>query len=196
MHRLSYGFILGYHGCDRKIGEALLAGNQFKHSKNDYDWLGPGIYFWEANPARGLSFAHESSKRKGSDIKQPFVVGAVIDLGQCLDLTTELGIGTVKRGFESLKLAAERSKARLPKNSEDKMRRKLDCAVVQRVHQIYAEAGLPSFDSVRGVFTEGSPAYDGAGFDEKTHIQIAVRNPSSIKGIFRVPNQHLSSSAL
>ena len=32
-----------------------------------------------------------------------------------------------------------------------------------------------------------------SGFYEKTHIQIAVRNPDCIKGIFRVPQTQLQS---
>ena len=59
MHRLTSAFVLGYHGCDHSVGERLLAGTAFKLSDNDYDWLGPGIYFWEANPLRGLEFAQE-----------------------------------------------------------------------------------------------------------------------------------------
>jgi hypothetical protein len=62
LHRLASAFILGYHGCDRRVGERLLAGTAFKPSNNDYDWIGPGIYFWEANPLRGLEFAEEASK--------------------------------------------------------------------------------------------------------------------------------------
>jgi hypothetical protein len=65
VHRLSTSFILGYHGCDVRIAEALLEGKAFKQSLNDYDWLGPGVYFWEANPQRGLDFAIEASARKG-----------------------------------------------------------------------------------------------------------------------------------
>src|SRR5271155_2352654 len=65
LHRLS-SFILGYHGCDRKVGERLLEGAAFKPSDNDYDWLGPGIYFWEANPRRALEFATETANRKGT----------------------------------------------------------------------------------------------------------------------------------
>ena len=34
--------------------ERLLAGEPFQKSINDYDWLGHGIYFWEANPLCGL----------------------------------------------------------------------------------------------------------------------------------------------
>jgi len=192
VHRLSYGFILGYHGCDRKEGEKRLAGAPFRASTNDYDWLGEGIYFWEANPVRGIEFATEAMKRKGSRIKEPFVIGAVIDLGVCLDLTTSLGIAAVNRGFDSLRASLAEAGENIPSNTQDGLRRRRDCAVINRVHEIFEEAGLPPFDTVRGVFTEGGPAFDGAGFLAKTHIQIAVRNPECIKGVFRVPDQHLA----
>ena len=164
MHRLTSAFILGYHGCDHRVGERLLTGTAFKPSKNDYDWLGPGIYFWEANPLRGLEFAEEASKRKTSNISKPFVIGAVIELGLCLDL---------------------------PSNSKDELRRNLDCAVVRRLHTILETQKLPAIDTLKGVFTEGEPVYPGAGFREKTHIQVAVRNPQCIKGVFRVPQDQL-----
>ena len=102
MHRLTTSFVLGYHGCDRHVGERLLAGEPFKASQNDYDWLGPGIYFWEANPLRGLAFAQESSRRSRAAIHTPFVVGAVIDLALCLDLTTAAGVAFVRTAYESL----------------------------------------------------------------------------------------------
>lgn len=86
MHALSASFVLGYHGCDRGVAERLLGGENFKLSSNDYDWLGPGIYFWEANPQRGLDFARELAvlKRDKGRIRKAGVVGAVIELGLCL----------------------------------------------------------------------------------------------------------------
>ncbi len=53
MHRLSTSFVLGYHGCEAAVAEKLLAGEPFKASSNDYDWLGPGIYFWKPTRAAG-----------------------------------------------------------------------------------------------------------------------------------------------
>lgn len=41
---------------------------------------------------RGLDFAREAKKRKLSNVRTPFVIGAVISLGLCLDLTTSAGI--------------------------------------------------------------------------------------------------------
>jgi hypothetical protein len=38
-------FVLGYHGCDEKIGERILAGEHVSLSRNAYDWLGTGAYF-------------------------------------------------------------------------------------------------------------------------------------------------------
>jgi hypothetical protein len=65
VHRLSTSFVLAYHGCDRRIGERLLAGkDELQKSENAYDWLGPGIYFWESNPQRALEFAAEKRSRK------------------------------------------------------------------------------------------------------------------------------------
>lgn len=187
MHRLTSAFILGYHGCDQDIGERLLSGSAFKPSSNDYDWLGPGIYFWEANPLRGLEFAREVSRRKASKISKPFVIGAVIELGLCLDLTTSNGLEWVKIAYESLVDVTRAAHLAMPSNSTDQLRRNLDCAVVRRLHTILEAQKAPAIDTVKGIFTEGAPAYPGSGFREKTHVQIAVRNPQCIKGVFRVP---------
>ncbi len=43
---------------------------------------------------------------------------------------------------------------------------------------------LKIFDSMRGIFTEGAPIYEGAEIFEKTHIQICIRNSNCIKGFF------------
>jgi len=190
LHRLSTSFILGYHGCDREVGERLLAGEAFKASNNDYDWLGPGIYFWEANPLRGLSFAEEAALRRGFE-PQPCVVGAVIDLGNCLDLTTTDGIALLRDGYDELLTAAHSSDWQIPENSGDSLRRRLDCAVIVHLHrQLHANGSTP-IDTIKAVFVEGSPIYPTAGFSEKTHTHIAVCNPECIRGVFRIAKHHL-----
>ena len=62
--------------------------------------------------------------------------------------------------------------------------RPLDCLVIETFHKINAENKQPSFDSVRAVFPEGDSLYPNAGFYEKSHIQICIRNPNCIKGFF------------
>ena len=191
MHRLSTSFILGYHGCDHDVAETVLAGTPFKPSENAYDWLGSGIYFWESNPARGLEWAHELQKRhKGtsSEIKEPTVIGAVIDLGYCLDLASDTGIQFVKAAHADFVENVKNSGREMPKNmgGSDLLQRNLDCAVINHIHFINEKAKKTAFETVRGIFLEGKRIYDDAGFFEKTHIQICVRNPKNIKGAFRV----------
>jgi hypothetical protein len=48
-----------------------------------------------------------------------------------------------------------------------------------------AHTGRGTYQTVRGAFMEGTPVYPGAGIFEKTHIQIAVRDPDWILGYFR-----------
>ena len=134
----------------------------------------------------GLSSQKEASRRRASIISKPFVIGAVIEMGLCLDLTTSSGLEWVRIAYDSLVNVARAADLPLPSNSSDQMRRSLDCAVIRRLHKILAAERLPGIDTVKGVFTEGQPLYPGAGFRQKTHIQIAVRNPECIKGVFRV----------
>lgn len=190
MHTLSTTFVLAYHGCDEAVAANLLNGAKFKPSQNDYDWLGPGIYFWEANPQRGLDFAIESAARKNSRIVKPAVVGAIVNMGRCLDLTTLAGIKMMRSAYKSLKTTMGTAGEPLPENSQDLLRRKLDCAVIRRLHSILDEDG-DAVDTVKGVFTEGKPIFPGAGVLEKTHIQIAVCDVEQIKGVFRVPPDQL-----
>jgi len=190
MHALSSSFVLGYHGCDKKVGEKILAGEKFRPSENEYDWLGSGIYFWEANPKRGLEFAREliGRKKSKSKVADPFVIGAVIDLRLCLDLTTSAGIAVVRSAYESLEGFMKKADKPIPINNNDGLRRNLDCAVINLTHEIRRSNKEAEIDTVKGIFIEGGPIYPGAGFHEKTHIQISVRNPDCIKGVFRVSN--------
>lgn len=195
MHTLATSFVLGYHGCDALVAEALLSGSDFRKSTNEYDWLGHGIYFWEANPMRGLEFARELAKspRRHAKISKPTVIGAAIELGLCLDLTTSAGIREVGIAHKRLEEIASRAKVPLPTNSKNKLRRNLDCAVIQLVHKIRSDEGQPPIDTVKGVFVEDDPIYPTSGFNKKTHIQICVCNPDCIKGVFRVPDRHLKA---
>lgn len=193
MHTLSSAFVLGYHGCDLGVADHLIAGEDFRASDNDCDWLGPGVYFWEANPKRGIDFAEEAKRAgRGAHITKPAVVGAVIDLGPCLDLTTSTGIDQVAIAYDRLRKITGEAGLPLPRNSADLLLRNLDCAVIRMLHQMREDDGLPALDTVKGVFVEGGPIYPDAGIHEKTHIQICVCNPERIKGVFRVPKRFLS----
>ena len=190
-------FVLGFHGCCQTVAEEVFSGKTpLEKSTNAYDWLGNGIYFWENNPQRALDWAkhlknHPNPNFKGKPVKEPAVVGAIIDLGHCLNLLDAKYIQMVKRAnalYERICELDGRSLAqnKTAENSKDLLLRYRDCAVIESLHESRKQKKLPDFSSVRGMFTEGEPLYTGAGFHEKSHIQICVRNPNCIKGYFRI----------
>ena len=66
----------------------------------------------------------------------------------------------------------------------DKKFRRLDCAVLNFYFKALEEEGI-KYDSVRCAFIEGEPAFEGSGIYGETHIQVAVRSPACILGVFR-----------
>jgi hypothetical protein len=190
MPRLQTVFVLGYHGCDAAVGESILGGDiTLARSEKAYDWLGPGAYFWESDPQRAWEWADARKKQK--QIDKAFVVGAIIDLGNCIDLFSRDSLALLAEAHSDLKAiyAAAPKGAPFPENKggdSDKLLRYLDCAVINVVHASQAKKGLEPFDTVRGLFTEGDELYQGSGFKKKTHIQIAACRNECIKGFFRV----------
>ena len=191
MNPSSTTFVLGYHGCDASVAQRILAGKTPPAaSQNDYDWLGHGVYFWEHNAQRAYEFACEVRTRphpSRQKIVRPAVVGAIIDLANCLNLLDSRYIDMVRDAHIDLVALHRDAGEPMPTNSggTDRLLRRLDCAVIETLHATREERGRPAFDTVRAAFIEGDPIYDGAGFRAKNHIQLCVRNLSCIKGYFR-----------
>jgi hypothetical protein len=180
--------VIGYHGCTEDFSRDLLLGTRtsanWQPSTNDWDWLGHGIYFWEPSPARALRWAQE--KWAGQGIT-PAVIGAVIQLGRCFDLLNEAITAVLAQSYQDLELHYTQMGLTLPQNRGPGLkRRELDCLVINDCLGHLHRRGL-TYDTVRGAFLEGDPVYPGAGFSREAHIQLAVRNPACILGVFR-PN--------
>lgn len=197
MYSTRSGLIFGFHGCDDSVATAVLnRKTELRESHNAYDWLGHGIYFWENSPERALDYAiylKENPGRAKNPITNPSVLGAVIDLGYCFDLTDYKMLRFLKSGYDIFNSAWENMGKKIPVNkiagdSSDLLMRELDCAVIESIHDFRNKKSYAPFDSVRGVFWEGDELYPNAGFREKDHIQICVRNPNCIKGYF-LPRQ-------
>ena len=196
--------LLAYHGCDLDTAQKLLGGSVFQPSQRDYDWLGEGSYFWENDILRAYQWATEPRR----NFSHPSVVGAAIELGHCLDLTTQSGIEAVKSAYQTFLQLAEWKGIAVPENSDpaespegDRVIRRLDCAVMNALFEIAEQARVDdptsrSYDAIRALFPEGNELYPGAGFRNKTHIQICVRNPEQILGVFRVPEWQLREFGL
>lgn len=178
--------VIAYHGCDAEIAERLLAGESFKKSQNDYDWLGEGIYFWEFGADRALKFAQDQ-KRRGKT-KTPAIVGALVQLGRCFDLMDTRFTEELPVAFHLLKDVHAEGGKPLPENggkTPDKLLRRRDCAVLNFYLSWLEDKSTTVFDSVRCGFVEGPPAFEGSGIRHRSHVQIAIRNPACVVGVFR-----------
>ncbi len=179
--------IVGYHGCDESVAEKVLAGvDGFKPSVNEYDWLGRGIYFWEHGVDRAYRFALEQQKR--GKVKKPTVVGALIQLGLCFDLLDTRFTADVSKIYPLLRNLWKAQGLEVPKNkggSPDKKLRFLDCAVLNAYLTGLEEKAGKKYQTVRGAFREGRPVFRNSCIYAETHIQIAVRDPACIVGVFR-----------
>ena len=201
LYNANPSLVIGFHGCDEKTRDKLLTNpNEVKISKEKFDWLGNGMYFWENNYKRALQWAKDKQKR--GTIEKPAVIGAVLQLNYCCDFLDSEFIDTLNQYYKLMEAAYASAELPLPINKDlpsdehkDKILRELDCAVIEFMHteiqrrvkedlQAKGYSDYKVFDSVKGVFTEGGKAFVGSGLSAKSHIQICVRNMNCIKGFF------------
>ena len=189
MAELTYQrMVIAYHGCDETVASGVLLGKEkLKGSENSYDWLGRGVYFWEHGPQRALNWARNSQK-----IKTPSVLGAYLNLGTCFDLLDTANTMLLGNLFPAFVQACEVANRPIPKNlpakagnPEDLILRHLDCAVVNWCLDFLEKEEGIHYHTVRCVFSEGTPAFDGSKIMAKSHIQIAVRDTVAIMGWFK-----------
>ncbi len=195
--------VLAYHGCDKEVGLGLISGAiaRLSHSSNTYDWIGGGAYFFENDYDRALHFARSCAADPGKQltrgqIKEPFVVGAVVDLGLCLDLSRQQGIAEAADAFTAMCNTG----MAIPKNEksfegdDDFIKRKLDRAIINYLHKFRqdfhrkivndVELNLPPYDTVRSPFPQGEEIAPTSAFKRHSHVQIAVRNAHCVLGYF------------
>jgi hypothetical protein len=168
--------VFGFHGTDPDVAERLIRGElavaDWNPSTNVYDWLGHGIYFWEYGPDRAQTWAGKGG-----------VVGAIIRLGECLDLTDFTYADALATSYEDLRARQRKWKKGLPVNRG--RLHDLDCAVINYAIVRHQSLTGRAIQTVRGAFLEGDPIFPGSALLRETHIQVAVRDPSCIIGVFR-----------
>ena len=149
-----------------------MAGQAITLSRNKYDWLGEGIYFWEYAPERAREWA---AKRFGSDAA---VLKAEIRLGRCLNLMDTAYFESIAETYANLAERNRQAGRPMPTNRQDK-RHYLDRSVIDEYCQAWKQVGT-IYQTVRGCFPEGEPLYEGSKILRETHVQIAVRDASCI----------------
>ena len=183
---VSQSLVIGYHGCDLHVAQKVVSlQEQIKPSQNAWDWLGHGIYFWEDSPVRAKQWAPAESQRTGGKIKTPAILGAIIDLGNCLNLLDAEALAHVKAAHEEYVQSCRAARIETARNRGSDLRAHyMDCAVMETLHQLRSKRKKPAYETVRGFFFEGRELYTNAGFRELDHIQICVRSPERVIGCF------------
>ncbi len=97
------------------------------------------MYFWENNIDRALQWAKDKKKR--GEIEIPAVIGAVLDMGYCFDLTDSRFISMIRAYYLVLAQTYKDLGEELPENRDikadkhkDKILRELDCKVIEFMH--------------------------------------------------------------
>lgn len=193
--------IVAYHGCDATVRDDLVSGKlgTLEFSKNSYDWLGDGIYFFESDAGRAARFASASAnnpekKYSARPIVTPAVVGALLRVSWCLDMTTQEGLSIYKETHSELTQLGITLPVNQQADINDKevILRNLDRFVINAAAAKAEEDGRP-YEMVRGAFPQGGPIVASSAFRNDSHIQLALRNSSCVLGWFLCPGEKMLS---
>ncbi|GAC1467890.1 MAG: hypothetical protein NVSMB9_09980 [Isosphaeraceae bacterium] len=180
--------VVGYHGTRKSVAlNAVQAIQQLDWSRNPWDWLGHGIYFWEYAPQQAWLWA-ETLRRKNRWEEETAVVACMIRLGNCFDLLDPDNAKAI-RGFHEIYLEAERDAGREPA-ANVRANKRLNCAVFEWAYRQF-ELDRESVDTCRAVFVPSGEGrlWPGSAINPRAHIQIVVRNPACILGTWLVKPQ-------
>jgi hypothetical protein len=122
-----------------------------------------GNLFLGTKSGAGIKYALESSQNKQFNkipVKTPFVLGAIIDLGNCLNLLETGSLQILREVYADVSNIAKGYGRELPVNKGNN--RALDCSVIQYIHISNFQNNKPPYDTVRCAFPEGTEAYPGA----------------------------------
>jgi len=173
--------IVAYHGTTAYHADRLVAGHPFKPSDNSDDWLGHGVYFWEYAPKQAWWWAEKFKK-----LEKPAVVGAMIRLGNCLDLLDPANVQSLKALHAAMMQKWHQTDAEIPENGNQ--HKNLDCAIFNHYYSLAGEASRP-IDTARAVYVPTESAkrvWKRSWIYEEAHIQICVRNQQNILAVWHV----------
>ena len=139
----------------------------FKISRNPYDWLGDGVYFFQDAPQRAWEWASEQYGEEAA------VVGATIRLIDCIDLLDTKWTTAIASIYDQYLTMIKKSGVSLPLQSDGSHR--LDREVINYTVEVLQEQGT-TIRCARGAFSEGHPVYPDSAFYSRAHLQIAVRD--------------------
>ena len=161
----------GYHGTTTEAAASILQ-EGFRVSRNEYDWLGDGIYFFQDAPARAWEWART---HHGSDAA---VIGSSIRVEDCMDLLDIRWSQVITEAHDSF--IAQLKQANQPLPIQRPGVHRLDRAVINYTVGNLAEQGV-KIRVIRAAFSEGDPVFPESAIFDRSHVQIAVRDITLIE---------------
>lgn len=172
--------VVGYHGTTVELADRLVNGEAFEESKKPYEWLGEGVYFWEYAPKQAWWWTRDLRKNP-----EPAVVGAMIRLGNCLDLLDPANVWSLREVYDDI-MSKWPVGVPVPQNVRDK--RNLDCVILNSVYSQSDGTDTP-IETSRGVFVPTDKAkrvWKGSWIYDEAHIQICVRPQENVLPLWHV----------
>ncbi|MGH2558955.1 MAG: hypothetical protein ACRDJH_07815 [Thermomicrobiales bacterium] len=186
--------ILAYHATTREAWAQIQADNRLKESDRHYDWLGRGVYFWQAGPARAWVWKVHQQLPKHLRATPDQVIVLEVELtwnpAECVDLLDIywyrylLGRAESIISFwsDSLGWDPDRIDRELQRNAEidTAQPHAFDCRLIDSLcEDLFDLYGL-EVRAVRGAFQHLARLYAHSAFRYGDHVQIAIRHPAMI----------------
>jgi hypothetical protein len=168
--------VYGFHGTSIEAASSILEGG-FRSSRNEYDWLGDGVYFFQDAPTRAWEWATALFGAEAA------VVGARIrcDPNEWMDLLDIRWATTLADVHDAFLAELKRSDLPLPRQTTGAHR--LDRAVINYAVGILEQQQV-IIRAVRAAFAEGASVFPGSALFDRAHVQIAVRDMTLIEAVW------------
>lgn len=160
--------IVGFHGTTKKSAKSILQSNNFIVSKDDEEWLGPGVYFFEDDIRQAYYYCVKAKKIcNWSILKSDIYAKVIIDL---VDTET----------LEYFEIILNKVKSRYLKRADGRPRKLMNSVILNIMYE------AEPYDVVRGIFQVPSTRYLPRTNLMRLQKQICVRNLDCIKMIMEV----------
>jgi hypothetical protein len=172
----------------------------FEYSENPWDWLGKGVYFFEAAPSLAGDWSRQLVGRLASKgiAAKPAVVSATLNLEGCIDLLDNDWIGAIQECARrlsaeglleqqhGLRLRSAANRAFIVADYDMPLAshryNASDCQVINALWG-YLRDGGDTAPAIRAPFVLGRQLYSNSFFFHESHVQIAVVDTSIMSDV-------------
>lgn len=156
---------IGYHGTSKEAADLILKSNYFYSSRDEEEWLGEGVYFFEDDSLQALDWCKKVKKFNGycilkSDIEAEKVVN-MID----------------KKTYREFSELSKHIKGKYKTRSDHKPRKLINSVIFNIMYNI------EKYDIVRAAFPIMTEEVADRSNIVPMQIQLCVRNKECIKSV-------------